>query len=261
MSHRIRWSIPVPESLSTRLARKLGRLLPTRPQPVAWPGGVVSFTFDDFPKSALSRGGVILESYGLRGTYYTAAGIAGSINELGPMFDRRDVETAHRRGHEIACHTFRHLDCRDSDAGTLLADIEENATALSDLTGGYRPANFAFPFGSVSFSAKSVLSRRFESCRGTDRGINAGTADFANLRANPVGACGDEASVSHLIDEACAVGGWLIFYTHDLAETPSPFGCTPERFETIVSLAAARCAVLPVRDVVTGLVAPAPAIF
>jgi peptidoglycan/xylan/chitin deacetylase (PgdA/CDA1 family) len=251
----------VPESLSTRLARKLGRLLPTRPQPVNWPGGVVSFTFDDFPKSALSLGGAILEGHRIRGTYYTAAGVAGGDGELGPIFDADDAEAAHRRGHEIACHTFRHLDCGDSDTATLLADIDENATALSDLTGGYRPANFAFPFGSVSFSAKRVLSHRFQSCRGTDRGINAGTADFANLRANPVGTCGDEAAVSHLIDEARACGGWLIFYTHDVAETPSPFGCTPERFETIVALAAARCAVLPVRDVVMGLVSPAPAIF
>jgi peptidoglycan/xylan/chitin deacetylase (PgdA/CDA1 family) len=251
----------VPEPLSTRLARKLGRLFPTRPQPVTWPGGVVSFTFDDFPKSALDTGGAILEGYGIRGTYYTAAGIAGTDGELGPMFDTDDVTAAHRRGHEIACHTFHHLDCDDSDAGTVLADIDENATALSDLIGGCRPTNFAFPFGSVSFSAKSVLSHRFESCRGTDRGINAGTADFANLRANPVGACGDEANVSKLIDQVRVSGGWLIFYTHDIVETPSPFGCTPERFEAIVALAAARCPVLPVRDVIAGLAAPAPAIY
>jgi len=251
----------VPEPLSTRMARKLGRLLPTRPQPVTWPGGVVSFTFDDFPKSALLVGGAILEDHGMRGTYYTAAGIAGTGGDLGPMFDAGDVEAAHRRGHEIACHTFAHLDCGESDTGTLVADIDENATILSDLIGGYRPTSFAFPFGSVSFSAKSVLSRRFESCRGTDRGINAGAADFANLRANPVGTCGDEASISRLIDKARASDGWLIFYTHDVAETPSPFGCTPARFAAIVALAAARCAVLPVRDVVTGLASPAATIF
>jgi peptidoglycan/xylan/chitin deacetylase (PgdA/CDA1 family) len=251
----------VPEPLSTRLARKLGRLLPNRPQPVAWPGGVVSFTFDDFPKSALSVGGAILESHGLRGTYYTAAGVAGTDGDLGPMCDTSDVEAAHRRGHEIACHTFGHLDCSRTKTGALLADIDENATALSDLTGGRNPRNFAFPFGSVSFAAKAVVSHRFDSCRGTDRGINAGTADFANLRANPVGACGDEAQIRSLIDAARARAAWLVFYTHDVAETPSPYGCTPERFAAIVALAAARCAILPVRDVVAGLVSPAPAIF
>jgi peptidoglycan/xylan/chitin deacetylase (PgdA/CDA1 family) len=251
----------VPEPLSTRLARKLGRLLPTRPQLVAWPGGVVSFTFDDFPKSALSIGGAILEERGLRGTYYAAAGVAGTKGDMGPMFDASDVETAHSRGHEIACHTFGHLDCRRTDSGALVADIDQNATALSDLTGGVRLGNFAFPFGRVSFAAKALASQRFDSCRGTDRGINAGTADFANLRANPVGACGNEARVSRLIDAARARNGWLIFYTHDLAETPSTYGCTPQWFDRVVALAAARCAVLPVRDVVAGLAAPAPMIF
>ena len=141
------------------MARKLGRLLPTRPQPVAWPGGVVSFTFDDFPKSALSIGGAILEGHGARGTYYTAAGIAGTDGDLGPMFDRGAVAAAQSRGHEIACHTFAHLDCGESDTGTLVADIDESATAHSDLTGGYRPTNFAFPLGSVSFSAKRRAGR------------------------------------------------------------------------------------------------------
>lgn len=248
-------------SLKTRLARKLGQMLQTRPRQVRWPGGVVSFTFDDFPKSALAVGGAVLEAHGLRGTYYTSAGVAETKSDLGPMFDADDVAAAHRSGHEIACHTFAHLDCRRSNLGLLLADIDENATALSDLTGGCRPVSFAFPFGSVSFSSKTALSHRFSSCRGVGHGINAGSVDFADLRANPVGIWEDEAIVSRLIDDACGADGWLIFYTHDIVDSPSPYGCTPAQLEATVAAAAARCAVLPVRDVVAGLVSPAPAIF
>jgi hypothetical protein len=55
-----------------------------------------------------------------------------------------------------------------------------------------------------------------------------------------------------LIDRACKIGGWLIFYTHDVTETPSRFGCTPRQWESVVAYAAER-AVLPVCDVLAKL--------
>ena len=247
-------------SLSTHLARKLGRFLPTRPQPVKWSGGVVSFTFDDFPKSALAVGGAILEKHGVRGTYYTAADLAETENHLGRMFDHGDIATAHRQGHEIACHTFRHLDCGRTNTGILLADVDENTAAIRSLTGGYEPTNFAFPFGGISFSAKGALSQRFASCRGIGEGINAGTADFADLKANRVHQFADGAySFRRMIDEARAADGWIIFYTHDIAAAPSCYGCTPGQLDAIVAYAAASCTVLPVRDVIAGLPSPVPA--
>ena len=249
-------------SLSTHLARRLGRFILTRPQKVTWPGGVVSFTFDDFPKSALDTGGAILEGYGVQGTYYTAVGLAETVGNLGRMFDRTDVDAAHRRGHEIACHTFHHLDCGRNKTQTLLDDIDDNAAAIEGLIGGYTPTNFAFPFGGISMSAKGALSRRFESCRGIGDGVNAGTADFADLRANRVRESIDESDTyRRLVDEARATDGWLIFYTHDVVDTPSPFGCTPDQLDRVVAYAARTCPVLPVRDVVAGLASPAPAIF
>ncbi|MGB3447832.1 MAG: xylanase, partial [Xanthobacteraceae bacterium] len=33
--------------------------------------------------------------------------------------------------------------------------------------------------------------------------------------------------VQRAFDQAIATGGWLIFYTHDVAAKPSPYGCTP----------------------------------
>ncbi|HEY1796703.1 MAG TPA: polysaccharide deacetylase family protein [Stellaceae bacterium] len=249
-------------SLSTHFARKIGRFILTRPQKVTWPGGVVSITFDDFPKSALDAGGAVLDRHGVRGTYYTAVGLAETSGNLGRMFGRGDVEAAHRAGHEIACHTFHHLDCGRNKTPTLLADVDENGAAIESLTGGYTPTNFAFPFGGTSMSSKAAMSRRFESCRGIGFGVNAGTADFADLRANRVRESVEEDGIyRRLVDEARATDGWLIFYTHDVIETPSPYGCTPEQLDTVVAYAAAACPVLTVRDVIAGLATPAPAVF
>src|SRR6185437_4505492 len=85
-------------SIAARLVREIGGFLCTRPAKVNWPGGVVSFTFDDFPRSAWVSGGAILEQYDRRGTYYAALGMAGTENHLGPMFTPDDLRQAHAHG-------------------------------------------------------------------------------------------------------------------------------------------------------------------
>ena len=100
-----------------RLMRRWGARLAEAAAPrLSWPGGVVSFTFDDFPRSSLEQGGAILERFGARGTFYTALGLEGGDGELGPLFRREDLERAAAAGHEIGCHTFSHIDCAKATA-------------------------------------------------------------------------------------------------------------------------------------------------
>lgn len=242
-------------SISTHLARTIGRWVRSRPARVAWPGGAVSFTFDDFPKSALSAGGAILEKYQLRGTYYAALALAGSDGDMGRLFDADDIREADARGHELGCHTHSHLDCSQAASRAILGDIADNAAAFAALIDGFAPENFAYPFGALSLGAKHALASRFASCRGIHGGgINSGTVDLANLSSARIYHREfDEAALRGLIDRNNAIGGWLIFYTHDVAASPSRYGCTPEQLETIVAYAAQRCDVRPVRDVVAGL--------
>jgi peptidoglycan/xylan/chitin deacetylase (PgdA/CDA1 family) len=216
--------------------------------------GVVSFTFDDFPKSALAVGGGILESYGARGTYYASMNLAGTLRAVGQMFDREDIRAAHRAGHEIACHTHTHLDCCASAKRSMLTEIGDNASALSSAIEGFVPTNFAYPHGRVSPMAKRVLGSRFSSCRGVRGGINSGIIDLADLFSVAIfDSDFDEAEMRHLIDDNCSIGGWLIFYTHDVGDARLPFGCTPGQLEAVVAYTAKRTTILPVRDVVTRL--------
>jgi peptidoglycan/xylan/chitin deacetylase (PgdA/CDA1 family) len=241
-------------SLPARLVREIGGFLCTRPAKIDWPGGVVSFTFDDFPRSAWVDGGAILEQYDRRGTYYTAMGLAGSESNLGPMFELDDLRAAHARGHEIASHTFSHRDCARVPPREIAAEIDENAAAISQALDGAAVTNFAYPFGGVSLSAKHALARRFASCRGTGRGLNRGTIDLADLLGTSLySTTFDHDRLCQLIDDARAESGWIIFYTHDVADAPSPFGCTPAQLQAIVAYAAKNTPVLPVRDVLAGL--------
>jgi peptidoglycan/xylan/chitin deacetylase (PgdA/CDA1 family) len=238
------------DAFSVRLSRKIGALVRTRPVRLSLPGGVVSFTFDDFLKSALSEGGAILEKYQARGTYYAALGLAGHDGDMGPLFDDDDLRATRARGHELACHTFSHLDCSRVASVAVVADIAANAAAFAGLLDGFAPENFAYPFGALSLSAKRAVAHRFQSCRGIAGGINRGRVDLANLRGTRIYAHSfDEGALRRLIDENRAAGGWLIFYSHDVAASPSPYGCTPAQLETIVAYAAEKCRVLPVRDV------------
>ena len=241
-------------SLAARLVREIGGCLCTRPAKINWPGGVVSFTFDDFPRSAWVNGGAILEKYDRRGTYYAAMGMAGTANNLGALFDLDDLRAAYAQGHEIACHTYHHRDCGRLMPADIADEIDRNAVALAQVLGAPAISNFAYPFGGVSLSAKSELSTRFASCRGTGRGLNRGTVDLADLFSTSIYSRNfDRERFCQLIDDAQAGSGWIIFYTHDVADEPSPFGCTPAQFQSIVSYAAENAPVLPVRDVLAGL--------
>jgi peptidoglycan/xylan/chitin deacetylase (PgdA/CDA1 family) len=236
------------------LACRIGFRMYARPARLSWPDGVVSFTFDDFPKSAFTSGGSILEGYGARGTYYTSMSLAGTQRTVGRMFDHEDICAAHHAGHELACHTHTHLDCCASAKRSILATIRNNAAVLSSVIEGFVPTNFAYPYGRVSPTAKRVLGPRFSSCRGIGGGINSGIIDLANLLAVAVFASDfDEAEMRRLIDHNRSVGGWLIFYTHDVGDVPLPYGCKPAQLEAVVAYASKRTTILPVRDVVRRL--------
>jgi peptidoglycan/xylan/chitin deacetylase (PgdA/CDA1 family) len=242
-------------SIASHIARRIGRLRRARPADIACPGGAVSFSFDDFPKTALATGGAILEKYGLRGTFYAALGLAGSGGNVGPIAELAEIREAHERGHELACHTYSHLDCSRAAAPEIIAEIDRNREAMAALIDDFAPSNFAYPYGRYVTSAKRLVAPRFASCRGTSDGINHRRADLADLRGTRVYAPQfDENATRRLIDRTCELGGWLIFYTHDVTETPSRFGCTPRQWESTVAYAAERTAVLPVRDVLARIV-------
>jgi peptidoglycan/xylan/chitin deacetylase (PgdA/CDA1 family) len=231
-----------------RAGARLRRLAPS--PSIYWPGGVVSFSFDDFPRSALEVGGPILEAHRVRGTYYVAMGLAGARGDLGPLFELDDLRAAQARGHEIGCHTFEHLNCASAEGDALLSDVGQSAAGLGRLFEGFVPSSFAYPFGAVSPAAKRLLRRRFETCRGTQPGFNHRQIDVGELRANKIYAhTFDTETMRVLIDHNRTTGGWLIFYTHDVCDRPSAYGCRPDQLAETVRYAAGRSTILPIGDV------------
>ena len=58
--------------------------------------------------------------------------------------------------------------------------------------------------------------------------MNSGTVDLQFLRAMPlIDQHIDRDAIERALDETQSNNGWLIFYGHDVAEAPSPYGCSP----------------------------------
>ncbi|GGG94526.1 MAG TPA: polysaccharide deacetylase [Oceanicaulis sp.] len=205
-----------------------------RPITVAINEPIVSFTFDDFPRSAALFGAPMLERRGWRGTFYTAMGFLGTTTHLGEMMQRADIEALHARGHEIACHTYAHLDASHCDPEVFADDCERNCAELMDL-GILRPrTSFAFPYGEATPAIKRALQPRYGALRGVRHGVNRKGDDLNLLKA--VALDGGKAGLDkalRAIHEARREPGWLIFYGHDVRENPSEWGCTPDFLATI----------------------------
>jgi peptidoglycan/xylan/chitin deacetylase (PgdA/CDA1 family) len=202
---------------------------------------MVSFTFDDVPKSAATVGAAILEAHDTHGTFYVIGSQVGTSSRLWDMVDGEDVVTLHRRGHEIACHTFSHKRACDLDAKTLNAEIERNQRYLRSLDASIRIENFAYPFGYGSFVRKRQLKTVFKSCRSIVPGVNSGSVDLQFLRAMPlIDRRIDRDGIERAFDQAETNNGWLIFYTHDVADEPSPYGCSPSLLNEALEAASRR---------------------
>lgn len=242
------------DTVSFRLANHLPlarlRVKPERP--------IVSFTFDDAPANSAFAGAEALEARGVRGTYYICGAFVGGQGDLDlPNLTAERARDLSQRGHELACHTDTHKDVRRTSRVELNRELDINAEKLRMISGA-APTNFAYPYGHIGINAKMMLARRFDTCRGIYPGLNVGQVDRAHLKSVPL--YSDQISVAQAtawIDEAARRTAWLIFFTHDVSEAPTPYGVTPVLLNACIEHAlAAGCSCLPVADALQALRAP-----
>lgn len=202
---------------------------------------MVSFTFDDLPKSAVTTGASMLEANGARGTFYVSGSLVGVDDEAWASGSSEDVVSLHRRGHEIGCHTYSHLRAGDLDEAAMDDEIARNRNYFHALDPTIDIESFAYPFGYGSFARKYQLRDEFRTCRSIVPGVNAGSVDLQFLRAMPlIDREMDRDGIERAFDRAQIDNGWLIFYGHDVADRPSPYGCTPGLLDHALAAATRR---------------------
>ncbi len=220
---------------------------------------LISFTFDDFPRSAYRIGGAILSAHGFHGTYYTALGLLGTREPVGEIFSREDLVNVVADGHELGCHTFGHCHAWNTAPAAFERSIIDNARCLNELRPEASFKTFAYPLSGPRPNTKRRAARPFRCCRAGGQTYHADVVDRGLLSAYFLEQAKDADSVKRMIDRNSDACGWLIFATHDVCEGASRWGCSPGFFEDVVGYASrSGAAVLPVGeawDVVRGQVA------
>lgn len=236
------------DGLVDRIANRLIWRFAAKPRDVATEVPLVSFTFDDVPDSALHNGASILERHGVRGTFYIAGGLGGRVESDRTLISPEGCADLASCGHEVGCHTYSHSKIRRLGGARLARDLDRNAAYLKGSGIGPAATNFAFPYNAAWPPARRELARRYRTCRAAGESVNRTAVDPLMLKAVEIRQPeADARALTGWIDDVVARPGWLVFFTHDIASQPTPYGCTPETFEHLVQYAVAKgCAVLPV---------------
>lgn len=246
--------------LRDRLATRFAEVAPRGPRvEVAAP--LASLCFDDFPRSAWTLGGPILARRGLHAGFYPAGSFCGRFAEGNVQFTAADLREVRDAGHEIGCHSFSHQPAPCLAVEAFATDLDLNAAFLRDAA-GVEARTFAYPYGLMSGASVRVTRERFQGARRVRGGVNPGRFDPGHIAAVPLEARSwSAAATESAVARTARRGGWLVLFTHDVSEHPTPYGCTPAMLEhALETLAQAGVAVRPMAQALHGLTpSPTPA--
>lgn len=226
-----------PRDLASKVKRRLTQWTPARPARLIFDEPMLSICFDDFPATAASNGARILEAHGARGSFYAAAGLAGTDGPCGRNFSAGDLARLEAAGHEIGCHTYDHADCARRDVLATLHDLARNRDVLAAMGATRDLRSLAYPYGETTNALKQGLPPRFSSARGVLPGLNVGAVDLAQLRAYPLFGESGVKRARAALKRAARRKAWLIVFTHDVSDAPSPFGASTTDLDAFLAAA------------------------
>jgi peptidoglycan/xylan/chitin deacetylase (PgdA/CDA1 family) len=207
---------------------------------------IVSFSFDDAPRSAFSHGGEILNAYDAKGTFYVCLGMLGGESASGPIASLEDLSRAVKAGHELGCHTFDHKNSWETKPDEFVKSVLRNREVLSEILRETAFKTFAYPICNPRPRTKRKIGELFSCCRGGGQTFNVGKTDLNLLKAFFVDVRNGytAGAVKRVVDKNTEVKGWLIFATHDISDNPSRYGCSKRFFMEVVRHAAQSGALL-----------------
>lgn len=204
---------------------------PLSPMRFDWPQGKqvgVSLSFDDARASQVDVGAPLLDSYGVKATFYVS---------VVPLRQRlSDWKAAVGAGHEIGNHSLRHA-CtgnfpfsrekalEDCTLEQMAAELDQANAEIEKLL-GVRPVTFAYPCGQKfvgrGVGVKSyvpVVASRFLAGRGwrDEMANDPAFCDPAQLLGIDFDGLTWE-QLKALIDQAKEKGSWLVLGGHDIGD-------------------------------------------
>ncbi|HEV8677444.1 MAG TPA: polysaccharide deacetylase family protein, partial [Candidatus Paceibacterota bacterium] len=134
------------------------------------PKAIVTFTFDDVPKSVERIGLPILDAYHYPATVYVETRNTGG--NYPDYMNWEDVKKVADAGWEIGAHTHTHPHLTKLSNEAILEDLFTSTQELA--AHGYAPVDFATPFGDWDDRVISIIKRHYASQRDAwPAGVNA----------------------------------------------------------------------------------------
>jgi peptidoglycan/xylan/chitin deacetylase (PgdA/CDA1 family) len=173
---------------------------------------IVSFTFDDAPKTVFEVGFPILKHYQFPATLY----VSTRNTEYDDYMNWDQIAAVAQEGWEIGAHTHTHPHLTKLSDAEVLDDLLTSTQEFAKH--GYAPVNFASPFGDMDDRVLSIISRHYASHRTAwPDGVNSIPPDPYNLVAYEVNRDTTLAEVSTVLDGLQSQGGWLVLLMHHVS--------------------------------------------
>ncbi|MET1089220.1 MAG: polysaccharide deacetylase family protein [Arthrobacter sp.] len=190
----------------------------TKPGPLRWSQPMVSITFDDGWQSVYDRALPLLDKYGFRSTQYVNA----SSIETPNFMTAAEIQQLHDAGHEIAAHSYRHVDLTSVGTDRLDEELRMSEEALA--AAGFPTDNLATPYGRSDPQVGWYASKYFNLMRGTDDGLNTRqNLDQQDLKVFYVTDETTPERLAQALADTSRVNGWLILVYHQIS-TPESTG-------------------------------------
>ncbi|MBT2249580.1 polysaccharide deacetylase family protein [Arthrobacter sp. BHU FT2] len=188
----------------------------TQAGPLRWARPMVSITFDDGWQSVYDKALPVLNQHGFRSTQYVNA----SSIETPNFMTAAEVQQLHQAGHEIAAHSYEHVDLTSIGTDRLDDQLRRSGEVLA--AAGLDTRDLAPPYGRTDAQVDWYASKYFDIVRGTSDGLNTRqTLDPKDLKVFYVTDETTLETLSEALAETALMNGWLILVYHQIAAGPS----------------------------------------
>jgi peptidoglycan/xylan/chitin deacetylase (PgdA/CDA1 family) len=179
--------------------------------------GMVSFTFDDGKSSQYTYARPILDSAGIKATFF----LIGDAFTWGPTnMNPTQARALADDGHELGNHTMNHPNMIGMPTDQIRAEFTNAQNAIRNAT-GVTPTNCAYPYGATNTTIETIAAEIFTSCRGVGGGQNTTTTDHYNLRTYYVQTSTTADQIHTAAQQAKTDNAWLILIYHGVGTVQS----------------------------------------
>ncbi|WP_297368123.1 polysaccharide deacetylase family protein [Cryobacterium sp.] len=203
------------------------------------PSALVSFTFDDGFRSALTNAAPTLQKHGLTGTNYVVTNCVGMTTVPNTCRAQNDVpyltwaqvkQLQTQYGWEIGSHGVDHQclastgdDCQSNKLTVAQIDAQLANSRSALAAQGITATAFAPPYGDYDQTVLAKVAKYYSSMRGfRDEGVNLWPlSDYLVNNVAVEEGLDTVATLKAKVDQAIAAKSWVVFTFHDIVPTPS----------------------------------------